>query len=339
MPYIALLNGLLLSLVLLSLPMDTRADTVWLKNGDRLTGTIKLYDGNRLVLETEYAGTIVLKWAKVATLETEQELLVKRDDVTGEKAQSLRAGESGTVVLVNGEAPKEIPLSAISQILKPKPIIEDFSWKGNIGVSLDYKRADSDKDEYAVDLRTKARHGLWRHNGYADYNRELKNDVVTTDNWSAEYALDYFFAHRLFWQNRFDYKRDRIENLERQRSLGTGPGYQFWDTELGAFSVAGLLNRSDYRYDNGGRDQFYAMSIKWDYNRYLLGQTLELFTVGEVGKPLSGAADYDLNAEAGLRYKVTDWASLNLKAKKEKVSGADGNLDETRYSIGFGVGW
>ncbi|NQD91599.1 DUF481 domain-containing protein, partial [Pseudomonas sp. CrR25] len=38
-------------------------------------------------------------------------------------------------------------------------------------------------------------------------------------------------------------------------------------------------------------------------------------------------------------YKVNSWASLNMKAEKALVSGADGELDETRYSLGFGVGW
>lgn len=73
--------------------------------------------------------------------------------------------------------------------------------------------------------------------------------------------------------------------MERQRTLGTGPGYQFWDDELGSFSLATLANRSDYRYSNGEQHRFYAMSVKWDYNRYLIGKTVELFTVGEVGRP------------------------------------------------------
>ena len=79
--------------------------------------------------------------------------------------------------------------------------------------------------------------------------------------------------------------------------------------------------------------------MKWDYNRYLVGKTVELFTVGEVGRPLGNAADYSLDAEVGLRYKVTDWASLNLKAEKDMVSGSEGEIDETRYTVGFGVGW
>jgi len=100
-----------------------------------------------------------------------------------------------------------------------------------------------------------------------------------------------------------------------------------------------LINRSDYEFADGDKENFYLAAMKWDYNRYLVGKTFELFRTGELGKPLENVADYALDAEIGLRYKVTDWASLNMKAQKDIISGADNDLDETRYSIGFGVGW
>lgn len=331
------LSLLSLSIVLFSAPV--LADTVWLKNGDRLTGTIRVFDGSKLLLQTDYGGSIPLDWKKVATLQSDHELLVKMGPVDGERAKSLLAAEPGKVTLANGEAPKTVELAQIEQIMKPKPLVEDFTWKGNIDLALDYKRAESDTDDYNVDINTKARHGLWRHNAQVEYNRELKNEVVSTDNWSTEYALDRFLGEKLFWQGRAEYKRDRVEELERQRTLGTGPGYQFWDDELGALSVATLVNRSDYSFSNGEQNRFYELSVKWDYNRYLVGKTVELFSTGEVGRPLSGAADFSLDAEVGLRYKVTDWASLNMKAEKDVVSGAEGDLDETRYTLGFGVGW
>lgn len=331
------LSLLSLSIVLFSAPV--LADTVWLKNGDRLTGTIRVFDGSKLLLQTDYGGSIPLDWKKVATLESDHELLVKMGPVDGERAKSLLAAEPGKVTLANGAAPKTVELTQIEQIMKPKPLVEDLVWKGNIDLAMDYKRAESDTDDYDVDIDTTARHGQWRHNAQAEYNRELKDDVVSTDNWSTEYALDRFLTEKLFWQGRFEYKRDRIEELERQRTLGTGPGYQFWDDELGAFSVATLANRSDYSFSSGEVNRFYELSVKWDYNRYLIGKTVELFSSGEVGRPLSGAADFSLDAEVGLRYKVTDWASLNMKAEKDVVSGAEGDLDETRYTLGFGVGW
>ena len=329
----------LLCLALYAAATSAMADTVWLKNGDRLTGKIKFYDGGKLLLETDYGGAIALDWSKIATLESDQELLVKENAVAGERAKSLLPSEPGKVTLANGETPKTVELTSIKQILKPKPLVEDLVWKGNVDASLDYKRAERDTDDYDITLKTQARHGLWRHNAYADYNREFQDDVVTTDNWSAEYALDRFLTEKWFWQARFEYKRDMVEDVERQRTMGTGPGYQFWDNELGAFSIAGLLNRTDYDYSNGESDRFYAASMKWDYNRYLVGKRVELFSEGEVGKPLNNVADYTLDAALGLRYKLTDWASLNMKAEKDLVSGSEGELDETRYSLGFGIGW
>jgi hypothetical protein len=329
----------LISLALCMAAGAVAADTVWLKNGDRLSGQIKLYEGKKLVLKTEYGGAIALDWDQIATLESDQELLIKENAVTGERAKSLQAAEPGRVTLVNGDVPKTIELTSITQILKPKPLVEDLVLSGNIDAALDYKRAERDTDNYDVDLQAEARHGLWRHNAVAGYNREFQNDAVTTDNWNAEYALDRFLTEKWFWQGRFEYKRDKIEDLSRQRTVGTGPGYQFWDNELGGFSVTGLINRTDYQYATGERDNFYALSAKWDYNRYLLGKSVELFSAGEVGKPLASVAEYAFDAQVGLRYKVTDWASLNMKAEKEVVSGSEGDLDETHYSLGFGVGW
>lgn len=329
----------LLCLAIASGSSAALADTVWLKNGDRLTGTIKLFDGGKLLLQTDYGGAITLDWNKVATLESDRELLVKQGDFIGERAKSLQRADDGKVILANGEEPKTVELASIQQILKPKPVLEDFVWKGNVDLSFDYKRAEKDTDDYDVDFKTQARHGSWRHNAKGGYNREYQNKVETTDNWSAEYALDHFIDEQWFWQGRLEYKHDNVEDLRRQRTVGTGPGYQFWDNELGAFSLASLANRADHQYANGGKENFYALSVKWDYNRYLVGKNFELFSSGEVGKPLAGVADYTLDAEVGLRYKVTDWASLNMKAQKDIVSGSEGEIDETRYTIGFGVGW
>lgn len=333
-------SRILLCLAAISACTPALGDTVWLKNGDRLSGKIKLFDGGKLLIQTEYAGAIPIDWKQVKTLESDQELLVKQDAYTGEKAKSLQAADEGKVTLANGETPKTVELASIQQILKPKPVVEDLVWKGNVDVALDYQRAENDTDDYDVDFKTSARHGKWRHIAEGEYNREFQDEVVTTDNWRAEYALDRFITDQWFWQGRLTYKRDKVEELSRQRTVGTGPGYQFWDDELGAFSLGSLLNRTDYEYSDGGKDNFYSLAMKWDYNRYLIGKSVEFFTNGEVGKPLSGVADFALDAELGLRYKVTDWASLNLKAERDIISGSDdADFSKTRYTAGFGVTW
>lgn len=316
------------------------ADTVWLKNGDKITGTIKLFDGGKLLIETSYGGAIPVDWKQVKTLESDQQLMVKQDQYQGEIAKSLKASDDGKVTLTNGEAPKTVELASIQQMLKPKPVITDLVWKGNVDLAMDFQKAENDTDDYNLAFKTSARHGQWRHNAKGDYNRETQDDVVSTDNWSAEYSIDRFLTEKFFWDGRISYKRDKVEDLSRQRVVGTGPGYQFWDDELGAFKLGALLNRTDYEFFNGSKENFYSVAGTWDYNRFLIGKKVEFFTNGELGRPLSNVADYALDAEVGLRYKVTDWASLNLKAEKNVISGSDdGDLDKTRYTAGFGVTW
>lgn len=58
-----------LSLLLLCLAAQTlSADTVVLKNGDRLTGTAVKLEGGKLIFKTAYADPIALAWDQVARL-------------------------------------------------------------------------------------------------------------------------------------------------------------------------------------------------------------------------------------------------------------------------------
>ncbi|HGE2230219.1 DUF481 domain-containing protein [Pseudomonas aeruginosa] len=333
-----MLSRILLCLAALASSTSALADTVWMKNGDRLTGKITLFDGGKLLLKTDYGGDITLKWDKISTFESEQNLLVKQDAETGEHSKGIKAAGPGQVTLINGE-PKTVELASIQQMMPPKPILQDWVWNGNVDFSLDRKQAENDVSDYDIDFKTNARHGLWRHNVQGEYNREKKNGQVSTDNYSGQYALDRFIDDHWFWQGQVAYKRDMIEDLAKKRTVGTGPGYQFWDNELGAFSIATLVNRNDYEFADGEKEYFYSSSFKWDYNRYLLAKQFELFTNGEVSKPLQSGLDYELQTEAGIRYKLTSWASLSMKAEWDKFSGNDGNVNQRRYTFGLGVGW
>lgn len=315
------------------------ADTVWLKNGDRLTGRIMLLDGGKLLLKTNYAGTITLKIEKVATLESEQQLLVQLDTFTTETSKALRPAPEGSVTLINGNEPKTLALADIKQLMVPRPIIEDLRWKGNVSFSADYKRKENSSDDYSLDVSSELRHGLWRHALETDYDYETKNGTKRTENFEASYALDRFITERWFWKNKAKYINDHVEEIRRQYVYGTGPGFQFWDNELGGFALSGLINHNKYLFESGEKQSFNSGSLSWNYNRYLGGKAFELYTKGEVGTPFIGDIDYVLDGEAGARYKVNSWAAITLRAEWDKVSSKHGDLNDRRYLIGFGVGW
>lgn len=316
-----------------------QADTVWLKNGDRLTGRIVLLDAGKLLLNTDYAGTITLNIKKVATLKSEQPLLVKLDTFTTEKSKALRPAPEGRVTLVNGDKPKTLALADIKQLMVPRPLIEDLRWKGNVSLSADYKRKENKSNDYSLDLSSELRHGSWRHALDSDYDYETKNGAKHSESFKTDYALDHFITERWFWKNKAKYTNDHSEDVRRQYLYGTGPGFQFWDNELGALALSGLLNHNKIQFSSGPSKRFSSGTFSWNYNRFLAGKTFEIYSKGEIGAPFMNDIDYIIDSEAGLRFKVSSWAALTLKAELEKMSSIHGNLNDRRYTIGIGVGW
>lgn len=55
---------------LLACTVQATADTLKLKNGDRLTGTIVKADEKALVIKTEYAGPITVNWDAIQEVES-----------------------------------------------------------------------------------------------------------------------------------------------------------------------------------------------------------------------------------------------------------------------------
>ena len=328
----------LLSVVLCALLPSAWGDTVWLNNGDRLSGRIQLLDGGKLLIETAYAGSVTLDWKQVASLDSAQTLLIQRADGRRVQTRGLQRAAAGRVALHETPA-RPLALREIRQTLPPRPLVEDWVWSGRIDLALEYEKAAKDVEDFELDFKTSARHALWRHNLTGGFEREFKNGVKSADNVGGEYALDRFLDEHWFWQGKFEYQRDRVDALALQRTLGSGPGYQFWDDSLGAFSLATLLNRHDFAFAAGGKEYLYALGVKWDYNRHLFGKRVELFSHGELGAPFDHVIDYKLETALGLRYRLNSWAALQLKGEWDQLRSELGDVDEARYTFGVGVGW
>lgn len=315
------------------------ADTVWVKNGDRLSGQIKFLEGGKLLIQTSYAGVVTIDWKQVKTLESDKDLLVKQDTYNDAKALLFKAAaDDGKVLLTGGETPKLVELENIKQVLKPKAVI-GVAFKGNLDVALEYRQEEKDTLKYDIDFNATLRNGFWRHTTKGEINREFK-EKVTSDNWGVEYALDRFLSERWFWQGRLFYSQDKIDDPAREIAVGTGPGYQFWDNELGAFSLRHLFARTNYWIKSGYKGNYYSTVTGGSYNRYLLGTRIEFFANGDLEVPFSGPVRYYVGGEMGFRYKVTDWGAINLKAESDLANVTDeGTFRKTRYTVGFGVIW
>ncbi|MFC5694026.1 DUF481 domain-containing protein [Pseudomonas sp. GCM10022186] len=313
------------------------ADTVWLNNGDRLSGEIILLDGGKLALKTKYAGQVLIDWKDIDTLSAEKPLLIKRNDLDSQHSHSLKAAGKGMVRLENGRS-QAVPLASIRQMVPPRPLLEDRIWEGNLDAKLDLERNEDKTDEWKLKGDTRIEHGRWRHVLSGQFEKETTNDVRTEDNWELEYDLDRFLTDHWFVRGSHDQDNDDFEFFERQRSFGIGPGYRFWDSELGRFDLVAQLSRFHLESAEGDLD-FNAYSFEWDFKRLIWGTRFELYSKAQLQVPRIEEVDYVLDSEFGLRYRLNDWARLSLLYELDQLRGLGETSSDRHYLIGLGVGW
>jgi hypothetical protein len=324
-------------LLLCCVGLPATADTVWLNNGDRLSGSIVLMDGGKLILKTRYAGQVSIDWKDIDTLRSDKPLLVKRDDREVVASERLEAAGAGMLRVVNGES-QTIPLAQVHQLIPPRPLITDVVSEGNLDMALKLERNEEDTDHFKLRGDTRIRHSHWRHLLNAEYERETEDDEVSENNWDLEYDLDRFFTEQWFWRLSHEQHRDQFEDVERWRGVGSGPGYSFWDSELGRFELVGGFNRVhvDTQQDSY---EFDTWSLDWDYRRLFKGTRLEAYSRATLQMPTVAEVDYLLDSEFGFRYRVNEWARLSLLYELDQIGTDRGTSSDRQFTLGVGVGW
>src|SRR5271166_2103012 len=93
------------------------ADQIVLKNGDRLTGSIAKSDGKQLVIKTDYAGDVTVKFDAIQSLTSTGDLNV----TLGDKMAVGPVSTSGDDVIVATKTggPVEAPKASVTLVRSP----------------------------------------------------------------------------------------------------------------------------------------------------------------------------------------------------------------------------
>ena len=200
---------------LLSVAFVASADTVILKNGDHLTGTIVKSDGKVLTLKTDFAGDLNIDWTKVQELATDKPLYIVTPDKQVVSGTVTTQGADLVVATANAGA-VHVALSNVTIVRSESEqaayehsihpgLLDDWNVGANVGFAL--ARGNSDTTNLSIgftSVRTTLRDKLSAYASSIYAQSSVPALSVTADDVRGGARYDRNISSRAcVWQRRF----------------------------------------------------------------------------------------------------------------------------------------
>ncbi|MEM7101337.1 MAG: DUF481 domain-containing protein [Pseudomonadota bacterium] len=326
-----------MSLFLVSVGASAFADTVVLKNGDQLTGSVDSIVSGRVLLQTEYAGLIPIQLDAVASIDSEVDLDVRTAGGVSSGRLAMVAGEQH---IVSADASRPVALADVGRATKNKLSVTSFAdeWSSRADLSAVISNGNSDTASYNTLVESSYKAGKSEHNVSLLVSKEEAEEETTKDTLDLDYGYKRFISEKWFASGNAEYFQDKLKDIDQRITLGAGMGYQFWDNSLGAFSTD--LGISAVKEELNGDDETNP-AIRWglDYKQFFFSNRMELFHK----QSLLFIPDSDrgevISSSTGLRYALSDridsTVRVDLNHETEPPEGSSST--DVTYSLGIGV--
>ena len=270
-PFAIAVSLLIAAHVVLTAP--AYADQVSLKNGDRLSGRIVKSDGKTLVLHTDYAGDLSVKWDAVSGIQSSGELHVQLADgktiagpvSTNEGKLEIATKSGGTVEASVGEVKglrNGAQETVYEKTLHPGLLQE---WKTGLNAGFALTRGNSETKNLSIGFTatrqtTNDKLGLYANTVYAT-NDALGATPSTTANTAGGGArYDHDLKPRLFGFVATDFFADALQDLNLRSVFGGGAGYHAIKSDTTTLDLLGGLNYTHESYTTLTRN-FAALTL------------------------------------------------------------------------------
>ena len=320
-----------------------QADTLWLENGDIITGEVTGLDAGNLTFKTVYAGVITVSWRHVRTLKTNTPMWV---NLIGEDKARLRElhsdGEQFIIVDPDGRERLFSTTWPIASIAQEEPVLED-SWNfgGRVALSLESKSGNDIESRYRLDGQV-SMDDQWNKNQLKwKVDVERKNDGVwKKDIWELEYNYSRYFTEHWFTNAAAKQRYHSRENLRNRLNTGVFTGYRFRETTSEALLTSLGLSYIQEKYEREG--SLNNIAIGWRlFHRQTPYENLEFFFNSSLYYRIQSNQQWIWEGEHGVRYKLTDNLSLNATQNidYDSLPGEDEKKLDSQIKFGMGYNW
>ena len=233
------------------------ADQVSLKNGDRLTGTIVQSDGKTLVLHTEYAGELTLKWDAVKGIESSAPLHVELQN--GKTAVGPVSTSDGTVRVATSSGEVAAPVGSVKALSQQAAYekLEHGSllsgWKGGVNAGFSFTGGNSQTTNLAIGFLAarqslKSKLGAYANTVYATNNGPGAVPSTTANTEAGGIRYDHDLNPKMFAFVGADFFADALQGLNLRSVFGAGLGYHAIKNDNTTLDFLGGLNYTRESY-------------------------------------------------------------------------------------------
>ena len=297
------------------------ADTITLKNGDRISGKILKTDGNAVVVKTDYAGEVKIDLAAVVSLTSDDPLNVVLK--SGEQSRGKVSVAGDAVQVEGGPKAKVADLTAIRDDDNQKawqrederqhhPKLLDF-WAGAATFGLAEASGNSNQTTFNTSaaiarIAGKNKMSLYFNQVYATQST-TRPYGQTANRVGGGFRVDRDISGKMFVFGTTDYDYDRFLGLDLRSVFGGGLGYHAWHSAQGHLDFGGGAVYNHEKYSTGENRNSGEVLVNEEFAIKLLArlnviQSLQLYP--NMSDPGTFRLNFDTTASMPI-YKFLEW--------------------------------
>jgi hypothetical protein len=323
--------------------LSAAADTIVLKNGDHLTGTITASDGKTVTIKTDFAGEIKGPWSAVKEVTSASTLFVVTPDqktVSGTITVETTDTTADLVVHTASQGDVHVPLDKLSLIRSQDaetaydkslhPALT-ANWKGGVSVGFALARGNSETTNLNIGFNA-VRKTLHDQISMEESTIYSTNDApgggvtANEDLGDARYDHD-FYDSLLFGFVSGDFTHDELQGLNLRQIYTGGLGWHAIDKPKTTLDMlaGGNYTRESYSPVAGspttlGLNRNLAGVTVGDDFKHAFGSITEFTQDFSFYPDLSNTGQYRFALDAGAVTKVSKWLGWNVTLSDRYVS-------------------
>jgi hypothetical protein len=262
-----------------------RADTVVLKNGDRLTGTAVKLEGGKLTFKTAYADAIAIAWDQISNLKVDKPLVLPQDKGNLSITAIDRTDAGLVVTTASGNSTIDAASVAVLRTPADQEAYEaslrpswGHAWTMAANASLALAKGNSDTETFGAGFTAVRATRTDKTSLYFNtlYGRDNKAGITSANTTGGGASYNHNVNPKLFAFGSGDFLSNALQDLDLRSTVSGGFGWHALKDKNQFLDVTGGVAWTHENYSGvttgtttapSTSDSFVALNIGEQYNR------------------------------------------------------------------------